>query len=259
MSPRERTGAPSSTPGGGPGEPHDVGDRPEGGEPPDAGEPPLRVPVSAPPQRYGRYVALIALVILVLITINTIVTKPNGASGLAPGEQLPAFAVPLALSNLKGDADVATRPDEGEAGRIPACRLRRPDVLNVCQLYEGGPLVLALFVNGGGCTTVLSRMQALVGTYPGVRFAAVALRGDRGSLRRTIHSRGLTFPVGIDEEGTLAALYKIATCPQVTFALPGGTAHGRALLATPSQEELSARVSDLAAAARARGWKEPAR
>jgi hypothetical protein len=204
-------------------------------------------------------VALIALVILVLITINTIVTKPNGASGVAPGEQLPPFAVPLALSGLKGDADVATRPDEGEAGRIPACRLRRPDVLNVCQLYEGAPLVLALFVNGGGCTTVLSRMQALVGSYPGVRFAAVALRGDRGSLRSTIHSKGLTFPVGIDEEGTLAALYKIASCPQVTFALPGGAAHGRALLATPSQDELSARVSNLVAAARARGWREPAR
>jgi hypothetical protein len=257
MSPREGGGARSEVPEHGSGGPPYV-DGALGAPGPDGEEQPMRGPVGAPPQRYGRYVALVGLVILVLITINTIVTKPNGASGVAPGEQLPPFAVPLALSNLKGDADVATRPDEGEAGRIPACRLRRPDVLNVCALYEGAPVVLALFVNGGGCTTVLSRMQALVGAYPGVRFAAVALRGDRGSLRSTIHSRGLTFPVGIDEEGTLAALYKIASCPQVTFALPGGAAHGHALLSTPSQQELRARVGDLVAAARARGWREPA-
>jgi hypothetical protein len=226
--------------------------------PPDA-DGPMRAPAAVRPQRYGRFVALIAIVILVLITINTIVTKPNGASGVAPGGQLPAFAVPLALSNLKGDADVATRPDEGEAGRIPACKLRRPDVLNVCELYEGAPAVLALFVNGGGCATVLSRMQALVHEYPGVRFAAVALRGDRGALRSTIRSRGLTFPVGIDEEGTLAALYKLASCPQVTFALPGGVAQGHALLSTPSLQTLRARVAGLLAAARDRESKGAAR
>ncbi len=259
MSPPEDPSGPAGASDRGAGQPPAAGDWFSTAGPAGAGEPPMRAPVAAPPQRYGRYVALLALLILVLITINTIITKPNGASGVAPGEQLPAFAVPLALSNLKGDADVATRPDEGEAGRIPACKLRRADVLNVCQLYEGAPLVLALFVNSGGCTTVLSRMQALVGAYPGVRFAAVALRGDRGGLRRTIRTRGLTFPVGIDEEGTLAALYKIASCPQVTFALPGGRARGHALLSTPSQQALRGRVAELVAAARAAGWREPAR
>src|ERR1700761_2754018 len=99
--------------------------------------------------RYGGYVGLLVAVILVLITINTIVTKPNGVKGLAPGEQVPPFAVPLALGTLNGDADTATHANEGAAGRVPACKERGAQILNVCELYEGAPVVLALFVDSG--------------------------------------------------------------------------------------------------------------
>jgi hypothetical protein len=208
-----------------------------------------------PPQRYGRYVALLALVILALITLNTILTRPNGATGVAPGAPLPPFAVPLALGSLEGDADVATRADEGEAGRVPACRLRGPRILNICALYEGHPVVLALFVAGGSCARVLGQMQALVAAFPGVRFAAVEIRGDRGQLRRLVRVHGLTFPVGIDRDGALAALYKVASCPQVTLAYPGGEVQSRPLLASPAPGELRARVGQLVAASRARGWR----
>jgi hypothetical protein len=224
-------------------------------------DPRARAGLPAPmrPQRYGRYVGVLALLILVLITINTIVTKPNGASGVAPGEQVPPFAVPLATSSLSGDADVATHANDGSAGRVAACQLRGPRILNVCEQYEGAPLVLALFVNGGSCPDVLSDMQALAPSVPGVRFAAVAIRGDRAALRRLVRSRGISFPVGIDQDGALAALYKIASCPQITFVLPGGTAEGRALLARPSPAVLRARTEQLVAAAKASGWREPSR
>ncbi|HTZ88655.1 MAG TPA: redoxin domain-containing protein [Solirubrobacteraceae bacterium] len=205
--------------------------------------------------RYGGYVGLLALLILALITINTIVTKPNGVKGLASGEQVPAFAVPLALSSLEGDADTATHANEGAAGRVPACQERGPRILNVCQLYEGAPVVLALFVNGGSCTDVLDEMQALAPSFPGVRFAGVALKGDRDKLRRLIRSRGLTFPLGIDNDGALAALYKVGTCPQLTFIYPGGEVQGRALLNNPSRGQLHRRVDELAAGARGRGWR----
>lgn len=212
-----------------------------------------------PPQRYGRYVALLAIVILVLITINTIATKPNGAGGVAPGLAVPPFAVPLALSSLSGDADVATRPDQGSAGRVPACDLRGPRILNVCELYEHAPLVLALFVNGGSCPAILGDMQKLSAEFPQVSFAAVAIRGGRAELRTLVRSHGLTFPVGVDRDGSLAALYKVASCPQVTFALPGGTVQSHALLARPAPAVLRARVEALLAAARAHGFRETGR
>jgi hypothetical protein len=205
--------------------------------------------------RYGRYVGLLAVVILVAITINLLATKPTGITGIEPGHSIPPFAVPLALGTLNGDANVATHADEGAAGRVPACSVRGPQVLNVCELYERGPVVLALFVNGGSCPAILSDMQSLLTTFPGVGFAAVAIKGSRTQLRHLVRSRRLTFPVGIDSDGALAALYRVATCPQVTFALPGGVVQSKALLIRPPLETLRARVSALVASARARGWK----
>ncbi|HEX3509609.1 MAG TPA: hypothetical protein VHT27_00780 [Solirubrobacteraceae bacterium] len=233
-------------------------------ERPDPGEhsfeddlPPGRPEPVAQPQRLGRWVGALVVLILVLILINTIVTKPNGSSGVPPGRTLPPFAVPLALASLQGAADVATRPNEGNAGKVPACELRGPQILNVCEQYEHAPLVLALFVDNGGCTGVLGKMQALSTQFPGVHFAAVALRGSRASLRSLVRKRGLTFPVGYDEEGTLAALYSVATCPQLSFALPGGVVHSRALLEDPSPATLRKRVEALVAAAVAGGRREP--
>jgi hypothetical protein len=210
--------------------------------------------MSPPSRRYGRWVGALALVILALITLNTVLTKPNGAAGLAPGATLPPFALPLVTGNLQGDADIATHADDGEAGKHPACTLRGPRILNVCQLYERGPLVLALFVDLGACAHILSDMQTLAPSFPGVRFAAVSIKGDRATLRALVHSRRLSFPVGIDNDGALATLYKVASCPQLTFAYPGGVVQGKPLLLRPPLATLRARVSELAAAARARGW-----
>lgn len=206
--------------------------------------------MSRPEPRYGRYVGLLALVILVLITVNTIVTKPNGAKGVEPGHAIPPFAAPLALGTLSGDVNVATHAGEGSAGRTPACAVHGPGVLNVCTLYRGRPLVLALFVDAGSCPDVLGQMQALAGAFPAVNFAAVAIKGERGPLLTLIRKRGLTsVRVGIDRDGVLASLYRVASCPQVSFVLPGGVVQSPALLDTPSPRALRARVAELVAAA----------
>jgi hypothetical protein len=207
------------------------------------------------PPRYGGYVGLLAILILVLITINTLVTKPNGVKGIEPGQAMAPFAVPRASGSLKGDADTATHANEGAAGRVPACSERGAEILNVCELYEKSPVVLALFVDAGSCPAVLSDLQTLSTSFPGVRFAAVAIKGERAQVQRLISTRRLTFPVGLDSDGALAALYKVASCPQVTFAYPGGVVQSKALLARPSPATLRARVSGLVAASRARGWK----
>jgi hypothetical protein len=211
-----------------------------------------------PTPAYGGYVVLLAIVVLVLITTNTLLSDSKGVVGLAPGQAMPPFALPLAVGSLSGDANVATRAHEGEAGRRPACTVRGPQLLNVCQLYEQGPVVLAVFVDGSSCPAVLSEMQALVPSFPGVRFAAVAIEGSRGDLRRLVRSRGLTLPVGIDSDGALVALYKVDSCPQLTFAYPGGVVQGKTVVGDPSPAALSARVSELVAASRARGWRGPA-
>lgn len=209
--------------------------------------------------RYGRYVGLLALLLLVLITLNTVLTKSRAGAGIAPGQRVPPFAVPLATGTLEGDADVARHGHEGPAGNRPACSLVGAQILNICQLYGRGPVVLALFVDGGACTRVLDELRALAPQFPEVGFAAVAIKGDRGALRRLVAARAPGFPVGFDRDGALAPLYKMVSCPQLTFVYPGGVVQSRALLELPSQAILRARVQRLLDAARARGWRAPPR
>jgi hypothetical protein len=213
--------------------------------------------VRTPP--YGRYIGLLAVVVLVALTVAVALTASNGATGIAPGEAVPPFAAPLASGTLTGDVNVATRANEGSAGKTPACAVRGAGVLNVCALYERGPVVLALFVDAGSCPAVLGDMQALARDFPGVSFAAVAIKGDRRSLRRLVLARGLTnVAVGFDADGVLVSMYRLASCPQLTFVLPGGIVQSRALLSRPPLGTLRARVAELVAAAKARGWKAPA-
>jgi hypothetical protein len=202
----------------------------------------------------GRLLGGIAVAVLLALIAIALLHTPGGLTGIAPGRPLAPFAVPLAKGTLVGDANTAVHAHEGESGNVPACSVRGSQVLNICELAERGPVVLALFVNGGECPSVLGEMQALKSSFPGVQFAAVEIKGSRAGLRTLIARKGLTFPVGIDADGALASLYKVLGCPQVDFAYPGGKVQSRALLVTPTAATLRARVAALVAAARARGW-----
>lgn len=209
------------------------------------------------PPHLGRYLWLVAIVIVVLLTINRSLS-PSGQTGVRVGHVIPAFALPLAAGHVNGDANVATHANDGSAGSRPACQVRGPGILNVCELYEHAPLVLTLFVDQASCPVVVGEMQTLSAAYPDVRFAAVAIKGQRPQLRRLIAQRGLTsVQVGFDRDGVLASLYEVVSCPQITFVLPGGLAQSKPLLSTPTLATLRARVSELVAAAQAHGWRPP--
>jgi hypothetical protein len=204
-------------------------------------------------KRNVRNIALVGLLLLALITVNSLLSKSGGVKGIGPGQPLPPFAVPTAIGNVNGDANVATKPNQGQAGKRPACSVRGTGILNVCELYERGPLVLALFVDEGGCANVLYEMQQLTGQYPGVRFAAVAIKGGRGELLSLIRAHNLSIPVGFDSDGILASLYRLASCPQVNFISKGGVVQSPALLNTPSLATLRARVGELQASSLVHG------
>ena len=208
--------------------------------------------------RYGRYMGALAALALAGILIGSLLRSPQGLAGIPPGSQIPPFAAPLATGTLAGDVNVATRPHEGQAGNRPACAVRGTQILNVCQLYERSPLVLALFVDAGSCPDVLRDMQALAPAFPRVRFAAVAIKGGSAGVRGLVAAEGLSFPVGIDRDGILVGLYRLSTCPQVSFVYPGGTVQSAALLSRPPISMLRARVAALLAASRGRGWRPSA-
>jgi hypothetical protein len=210
-------------------------------------------PVQGAP--YGRYVAIAGAIALLGVLAWLLIGKPHVRGGLRPGQMVPPFAAPLAIGGLEGDPDIAVHANEGERGLVPACRERGESILNICELYERRPVVLALFINGGACNSVLSELQAAAMRYRDVSFAAVAVKGAHAEVGRLVRRRGLSFPVAFDRHGVLASLYGMLSCPQLSFIYPGGRLQGRTLPEQPSQAALESRVQALLAASKARGWQ----
>jgi AhpC/TSA family len=186
---------------------------------------PRKTPIPRPPgtTRYTWFVGVALFLAVAYFTINTATTKHNSSVGVPVNSPLPPFAVPLALGPLNGDANIATTDRPTPAGTRPSCSVRGRNILNVCQLAERGPVVLAfLATRGAQCLDEVDRLDALSRAFPGVQIAAIAIRGSRDDLRRDIAARGWHLPVGYDRDGALANLYGVAVCPQLTLASVGG-------------------------------------
>jgi hypothetical protein len=163
----------------------------------------------------GWLVGVVGVVVLAYITLRTERLEP-----LERGTELPPFAVPLAASAKEGDANIFPGPGRGPDDEPPACTVRGPDVLNVCELAESGPVVVAFVVTElSKCARQVDVLDRVAARVPGVSFAVVAVRDDRERLRRLIRERDWSVPVGYDHDGAVGNLYGLgAVCPLLTFA-----------------------------------------
>jgi peroxiredoxin len=183
-------------------------------------------PSASPPgrTRYGWLVGILGLILVAYISLNTLRTEGPGSTGPQVGQQLPPFAAPLVSSDLEGDANVATRRDQGDAGSVPACDVTDPRALNVCAIVRQRPLVLAFLTAGAEkCARELDAMQSIAADFPQVAFAAVGIKGKRDEFRQLARSHSWTFPLAQDRDGAVANLYGIAVCPTVVLAARGGS------------------------------------
>jgi peroxiredoxin len=186
-------------------------------------------------RRPGALVGVVVFAVMVYIVLNTLRTEGPGSRGVAAGASLPDFAVPLALSDLDGDANVSER----------ACGVRGEKILNVCELAERGAVVLAFFAEPSErCDDEIDALDRVRTRFPEVQFAAVAIKGDREQLRRRVRERGWRLPVGHDRDGAVANLYGVAVCPTITLARRGGTVV-RTLLGSQDDRQLAAAVEEL--------------
>jgi hypothetical protein len=208
-----------------------------------------QVPVPTPPgaSRYGWFLGVVAVLLLAVVLVNTLRTQGNGSSGLSKGTLAPPFAAPLAFSSFPDDADVnvARKADKHGAGTVPACSITGAGVLNLCRLYAAHPVVLVFTATRGSqCIQQMDIVERLRTRFPEIAFAAVAIRGDRGDLKRLVRNHHWRFPVAYDHDGILANLYGIAVCPQLTFIRRNGRVEDTAVgLVQPA--ELTRRVRAL--------------
>jgi hypothetical protein len=225
--------------------------------PPSPGAPQPRLPRGA--SRYGWFVGVILVLVIAYVTLNTARSNGPGSTGVRAGDPMPPFAAPLATGTVIGDVNVARRSGQGAAGARPACRVRGAGILNVCALWERGPVVLAfLATRGARCTAEIDTLDRVRAAHPGVQFAAVSIRGNRDEVRTLVRRHHWGFPVGWDRDGILANLYGVAVCPQVTYALPGGRVTATSI-GEIGRADLDRRIAALERAARATGWRPPGR
>lgn len=183
-----------------------------------------RASAAAAGMRYLWVVGAAAVLLVVVLGLATLREgTERGARGISNGTVMPPFAAPAALSRLDGDVNLATKAHQGDAGDVAACTVRGPDVVNGCALHDAGPVVLAFFTTKDErCVEQLDAMQQVVGQVPGVRFAAISIKGNRDDLRAMIRRHRWSFPIGYDADGALTNAYHVQICPQMTFARRGG-------------------------------------
>jgi hypothetical protein len=176
----------------------------------------------------------VALVVFALL--NTVRTDEDGLLGAGEdrGIAAPQFAVPAALGRLEGDANVfqddcesSELPCPADQRRTPACEVRGPGVIRVCDLFDR-PLVISFwFSRGGDCLPSQDLVDRVASRYRRrVNFLSVDIRDDREEVREVIRERGWRIPVGYDADGAVSNIYRVGVCPTVAFLYPGGIIRG---------------------------------
>jgi hypothetical protein len=209
-----------------------------------------------------RYSVVVGLLFVVAVAIALLSTsgEDEGTLGLdrrPPRWPLPEFALPAAAGSLEGDANVAQDDCESSrlpcpesARRTPACRLRTPGAIRVCDLFDRPAVISFWFGKGGGCVAQQDVLDRAYARYRGrVRFLSVDVRDDRDTVRELVESRGWRMPVGYDRDGAVAALYRVGGCPTFAYVYPGGLLQA-ASIGELDREQLERRIERLLRATR---------
>lgn len=210
--------------------------------------------------RYSIGVGLLFVAIIAVALIKG-VGSDSGTLGLdrqPPRWPLPEFAVPAAGGTLEGDANVAQDdcsvarlPCPPDARRTPACRVREPGAIRVCDLFDRPSVISFWFSRGGDCVNQQDVVDRVYSRYRGrVSFLSLDVRDGRDTVRELIRQRHWSMPVGYDRDGAVAGLYRVGGCPTFAFAYPGGTLES-AGIGNFSERELSDRIASLLRATRA--------
>jgi thiol-disulfide isomerase/thioredoxin len=183
-----------------------------------------------------RYSIVVGLLFVAIVAVALIKGVPGGGGTLGLNEQpsrwaLPEFAVPDAAGGLEGDANIAqddcssgALPCPADARRSPACQVRTPGAIRVCDLFDRPSVISFWFSKGGDCVDQQDVVSQVYSRYRGrVNFLSLDIRDDRDTVRDLIRRHRWAMPVGYDRDGAVASLYRVGGCPTFAYAYPGGT------------------------------------
>ena len=190
---------------------------------PEPDAPERRPEVPRPGNRYAWMVGIVALMVIAVVffTVN-LPNKGAGVRGPQPGQRLPAFAAPLATSNVDDDSDAnvfqAPKDARSAGKRLAACQVRAESVLNSCQLRERPSVLTMIATKGTDCEPQVDRVERMRTAFPQVNFAVVMSGEKRSEAGRIARRRGWGMPVGVDRDGAVTNLYGVGVCPTTVFS-----------------------------------------
>jgi len=192
------------------------------------------------PFNYVALVGVLFLIFLLVVLFNTLRTSDSGTVGIGNvgiGDRAAPFAVPVASSDLDGDANVD--PDA-------ACSVEGGDAIRICD-YFGRPFVLSFWFTRQassciGYQDVFEEVAARFRDRAG--FLSINVRDDRDRVRELIEQHGWEVPVGYDRDGAVSNLYRVGGCPTFLFFDREGRLADTEIGDT-SAEELGAQVRSL--------------
>jgi hypothetical protein len=184
--------------------------------------------------RYSIAAGLLLAAVIVVALFSDLGGDGDGTLGVDERPRrwpLPEFAVPVAASQLEGDANIAQDdcgssrvPCPEDARRTPACQVAGEDAIRVCDLFERPSLISFWFSKGGDCVDQQDVVDRAYARYRGrVDFLSLNVRDDRDSVRDLVRRRGWRMSVGYDRDGAVAGLYRVGVCPTFAYVYPGGT------------------------------------
>ena len=189
---------------------------------------------------YVTVVGVAFVVVIVLALVNMLRTEDSGTVGIGDvgrGEPVPKFAVPVASSDLDGDANIDPKQ---------ACKVEGADVIRVCDYFDR-PLVMSFWFTKGGsqCIDQQDVFDDVTLDYKR-RLGALSInvRDDRDDVRSLIEEHGWKVPAGYDRDGAVSNIYRVGGCPTFIYVRKGGVMKN-ATIGPASADELNAQIRSL--------------
>jgi hypothetical protein len=205
---------------------------------------------------YTAVVGIVFLIVAIIAGINSLSNRSPGRGGLNDGEPLPRFAAPAATGGINKDANVNQDDTDGDGDRqTPACAVPGPrsQVIRICDFFDRPTVVVAWFRRGcGSCERQLDTVEKVRTRFPDVAFVGLDIRSSLRDAERDVRRNGWRFPMAVDRDGAVSALYRVGVGPMTFFAYPGGIAMDTAF-GELDEAELVGRVRRLLRASDRRG------
>lgn len=189
---------------------------------------------------YVTVVGVAFVVVIVLALVNMLRTEDSGTVGIGDvgrGEPVPKFAVPVASSDLDGDANIDPKQ---------ACKVEGADVIRVCDYFDR-PLVMSFWFTKGGSQCIDQQDvfdDVALGYKSRLGALSINVRDDRDDVRSLIEEHGWKVPAGYDRDGAVSNIYRVGGCPTFIYVRKGGVMKN-ATIGPASAEELNAQIRSL--------------